>query len=114
VSAGFSTPIPRGQLGVGVSYADPSHNTFLQGGFSVTPWPWLTTRANVNWDLQTMTFAENRLTIELHWQCWALAVEGINRSGRADELRFTLNLLGVSGPITTSVGLGAIESGGQR
>jgi LPS-assembly protein len=114
VSAGLSTPIPRGQLGVGVSYADPSHNTFLQGGFTLTPWPWLTTRANVNWDLQTMTFAENRLTLELHWQCWALAVEGIHRSGRADELRFTLNLLGVSGPITTSVGLGAIESGGQR
>jgi len=114
VSAGLSTPIPRGLLNVGVSYSDPSHNTFLQGGFAVTPWPWLTTRGTVNWDLHTTTFAESRLTIELHWQCWALAVEGIHRSGRADELRFTLNLLGVSGPITTSVGLGAIESGGQR
>jgi len=114
VSAGLSTAIPRGLLNVGVSYSDPSHNTFLQGGFAVTPWPWLTTRGTVNWDLHTTTFAESRLTIELHWQCWALAVEGIHRSGRADELRFTLNLLGVSGPITTSVGLGAIESGGQR
>ena len=114
VSAGLSTPIPRGLLNVGVSYSDPSHNTFLQGGFAVTPWPWLTTRGTVNWDLHTTTFAESRLTLELHWQCWALAVEGIHRSGRADELRFTLNLLGVSGPITTSVGLGAIESGGQR
>ena len=114
VSAGLSTPIPRGLLNVGVSYSDPSHNTFLQGGFAVTPWPWLTTRGTVNWDLHTTTFAESRLTVELHWQCWALAVEGIHRSGRADELRFTLNLLGVSGPITTSVGLGAIESGGQR
>jgi len=114
VSAGLSTVIPRGLLNLGVSYSDPSHNTFLQGGFAVTPWPWLTTRGTVNWDLHTTTFAESRLTIELHWQCWALAVEGIHRSGRADELRFTLNLLGVSGPITTSVGLGAIESGGQR
>jgi hypothetical protein len=52
--------------------------------------------------------------MELHWQCWALAIELVNRSMRADEIRFTLNLLGVSGPITTSVGLGAIESGGQR
>ena len=114
MSASLSTPIPRGTLSVGVTYADPSHNTFMQAGFSVTPWPWLTTRGTMNWDLQTMTFAENRLTLELHWQCWALAVELINRSARADEIRFTLNLLGVSGPITTSVGLGAIESGGQR
>jgi LPS-assembly protein len=114
VSTSLSTPIPRGALSVGVTYSDPSKNTFLQGGFNVTPWPWLTTRSTVNWDLQTMTFAESRLTIELHWQCWALAVEGIHRSMRADELRFTLNLLGVGGQITTSVGLGAIESGGQR
>jgi len=114
VSAGLSTAIPRGLLNVGVSYSDPSHNTFLQGGFAVTPWPWLTTRGTVNWDLHTTTFAESRLTMELHWQCWALAIELVNRSMRADEIRFTLNLLGVSGPITTSVGLGAIESGGQR
>jgi LPS-assembly protein len=114
VSAGLSTAIPRGLLNVGVSYSDPSHNTFLQGGFAVTPWPWLTTRGTVNWDLHTTTFAESRLTLELHWQCWALAIELVNRSMRADEIRFTLNLLGVSGPITTSVGLGAIESGGQR
>ena len=114
VSAGLSTAIPRGVLNVGVSYSDPSHNTFLQGGFAVTPWPWLTTRGTVNWDLHTTTFAESRLTMELHWQCWALAIELVNRSMRADEIRFTLNLLGVSGPITTSVGLGAIESGGQR
>jgi LPS-assembly protein len=114
VSAGLSTPIPRGQLGVGVSYSDPSHNTFLQGGFSASPWPWLTTRGTVNWDLHTMTFAESRLAIELHWQCWALAIELVNRAQRDDEIRFTLNLLGVGGQITTSVGLGAIESGGQR
>ena len=114
VSAGLSTVIPRGLLNLGVSYSDPSHNTFLQGGFAVTPWPWLTTRGTVNWDLHTTTFAESRLTMELHWQCWALAIELVNRSMRADEIRFTLNLLGVSGPITTSVGLGAIESGGQR
>jgi len=114
VSAGLSTVVPRGLLNLGVSYSDPSHNTFLQGGFAVTPWPWLTTRGTVNWDLHTTTFAESRLTMELHWQCWALAIELVNRSMRADEIRFTLNLLGVSGPITTSVGLGAIESGGQR
>ena len=114
VSAGFSTPIRRGQVDLGVTYSDPSHNTFLQGGFFVSPWAWLTTRGTINWELRTSTFAESRLAMELHWQCWALAIELINRAKRDDEIRFTLNLLGVAGPITTSVGLGAIESGGQR
>jgi len=114
VSAGFSTPIRRGQVDLGVTYSDPSHNTFLQGGFFVSPWAWLTTRGSINWELRTSTFAESRLAMELHWQCWALAIELINRARRDDEIRFTLNLLGVAGPITTSVGLGAIESGGQR
>ena len=114
VTADLSTAIPGGQLNVGVRYSDPANITFLQGGFNVSPWAWLTTRGSINWDLRTSTFAENRLAMELHWQCWALAIELINRAKRDDEIRFTLNLLGVSGPISTRVGLGAIESGGQR
>jgi LPS-assembly protein len=114
VTADLSTAIPRGQVNLGVRYSDSAKITFLQGGFSLSPWPWLTARGSINWDLYTMTFAENRLAMELHWQCWALAVEYINRSGRDDEVRFTLNLLGVSGPISTRVGLGAIEGGRTR
>jgi len=75
---------------------------------------WLSTRASINWDLFTSTFVENRIAVELHWQCWALAVEFINRTQRDDEVRFTLNLLGVGGPISTRVGLGAIESGRSK
>jgi LPS-assembly protein len=114
VTADLTTAIPRGQLNVGVRYSDPAKITFLQGGFSVTPLSWLTTRGSINWDLYHLTFAENRFAVELHWQCWALAIEFINRSGRDDEVRFTLNLLGVSGPIGTKVGLGAIEGGKTR
>jgi len=114
VTADLTTAIPRGQANVGVRYSDPAKITFLQGGFNVSPWAWLTTRGSINWDLRTSTFAENRLVFELHWQCWALAIELINRAKRDDEIRFTLNLLGISAPLSTSVGLGAIESGGQR
>jgi LPS-assembly protein len=114
VTADLSTEIPRGQLNLGVRYSDIAKLTFLQGGFTVSPWAWLTTRGSINWDLYSGTFTENRLAMELHWQCWALAIELINRVKRDDEIRFTLNLLGVSGPITTRLGLGAIESGGQR
>jgi len=114
VTADVQTAIPRGQVNVGVRYSDPAKITFLQGGFSVSPFPWLTTRGSVNWDLYHLTFAENRIAAELHWQCWALAIEFINRTARDDEIRFTLNLLGVSGPISTRLGLGAIEGGRTR
>ena len=114
VTADIQTEIPRGALNAGFRYSDPAKITFLQGGFSVSPWAWLTTRGTINWDLYTTTFVENRLAFDLHWQCWALSIELINRAKRDDEIRFTLNLLGVSGPISTRVGLGAIESGGQR
>jgi LPS-assembly protein len=114
VTADVVTPIPRGQVNVGVRYSDPAKITFLQGGFNATPVPWLTARGSINWDLYHLTFAENRFAVELHWQCWALAIEFINRSARDDEVRFTLNLLGVSGPISTRVGLGAIEGGRTR
>jgi hypothetical protein len=38
-----------------------------------------------------------------------LNFEYVHRHGRDDEMRFALNLLGVGGPIRTSVGLGALE-----
>ena len=38
----------------------------------------------------------------------------MHRERRDDELNFAVNLLGVGGPIRTSLGLGALESTGQR
>ena len=113
-TADVTTKVPRGDANVGFRYSDPAKISFLQGGFNLTPWPWLTTRGSINWDLYHTTFSENRFAAELHWQCWALAIEFINRAGRDDEVRLTLNLLGVSGPISTRVGLGAIEGGRTR
>ena len=114
VTADVTTTVPRGEVSLGVRYSDPAKITFLQGGFSVNPFPWLTARGSINWDLYNLVFAESRVAAELHWQCWALAIEFINRTKRDDEVRFTLNLLGVGGPISTRVGLGAIEGGRTR
>jgi LPS-assembly protein len=115
ITADVTTPLPRaGIVSVGIRHSDPANFTFVQGGFAYTPLPWLTTRATINWDVRTPTFAESRLAVEVHWQCWALAAEYVQRARRDDEVRFTLNLLGVSGPITTNVGLGAIEGGRTR
>jgi len=113
-TADFQTTIPRGLINLGIRVSDPAKITFLQGGFTINPWPWLTARGTINWDLYNLVFAESRLAAEFHWQCWALAIEYIKRTQRDDEVRFTLNLLGVSGPISTRVGLGAIDGGRTR
>jgi hypothetical protein len=86
----------------------------VQGGCSLNPLPWLTARGLINWDVRTPSFTESRLGIELHWQCWSLATEFIQRTGRDDEIRFTLNLLGVGAPLSTNVGVGDIDGGRTR
>jgi LPS-assembly protein len=115
VTADVSTRVPLdGQVNLGYRFSDPGKFTFVQGGFNINPFPWLTARGLINWDVRTPTFTESRLAVELHWQCWALVAEYIQRTRRDDEVRFTLNLLGVGAPISTNVGLGAVEGGRTR
>jgi len=114
VTSTLGTDIPRGHVDLGLSYSDPSKITYLQGTGRIDPLAWLGLRSTINWDLRTGTLSEGRLAADLHWQCWALAIEYIKRSMRDDEVRFTLNLLGLGAPLSTSVGLGAIQSSGQR
>jgi LPS-assembly protein len=91
---------------------------FLQGGFSAELWKNLVARASTNWDLQTDRFVESRFGVDLKWDCWALLVEYIRRDAQAagqsgdNEVRFSVNLLGVGGALSTRVG--ATESGGVR
>jgi LPS-assembly protein len=99
---------------IGIRYSEPGRITFLQGGFNALLARWLSVRSSLNWDLRRGEFSETRVAADLRWQCWALTVEVVNRARRDDEIRFAINLLGVGGPIGTSVGLGAIESSGQR
>ena len=83
----------------------PSKNTCVES---------ITVTSAINWDLRNSIFTESRVGMELHWQCWALSFEFVNREQQDTEFRFALNLLGVGGPIGTSVGLGAITPGGLR
>ena len=100
---------------VGIRYSDqPGHITFLQAGFTSSFLRRVTMRSELNWDLSRGDFTETRVAADFHWQCWALTVEYVNRARQDDEIRFAVNLLGVGGPIGTSVGLGAIAPGGQR
>jgi hypothetical protein len=105
----------RTAANLGIRYSDsPGNITFLQAGFTSAFSRRVTVRSELNWDLYRGEFTETRVAADFHWQCWALTVEYVNRPRQDDEIRFAINLLGVGGPIGTSVGLGAIAPGGQR
>jgi len=114
VSSDVSLSWPRASGSLGVRYSDPADVTYMQGSAVLDVTRWLVLRGTINWDLRTDTFVESRVAADLHWQCWALSIEFVQRAKRDDEIRFTLNLLGVAGPISTKVGLGALESGGTK
>jgi LPS-assembly protein len=84
---------------------------FLQGSVTAELTRFLVARATTNWDLKTDTFVENRVGFDLRYQCWALSVEYVSRNKHEDSVVFTVNLLGVGAPLSTSAGLGALGGG---
>jgi len=101
-----SISIPRPSAGVGTRYTKP--NNFLQGNFLGELTRNLIVRGSTNWDVRTDTFVENRLALDIRFQCWAISVEYVDRNKNEDEIRFAVNLLGLGAPITTSAGLGTL------
>jgi lipopolysaccharide assembly outer membrane protein LptD (OstA) len=55
----------------------------------------LNVRASTNWDIQNGAAAENRVGFDLRYQCWAIMVEYVDRHGKDNEVRFSVNLLGL-------------------
>src|SRR3989449_29014 len=104
-----------GTYNPGLAIPERASVNFLQGGVSSEVRRNLILRASTNYDARTDTFVESRFGVDFKFQCWALVVEYINRSpefaGKTadNEFRFTLNLLGVGGVLSTR--LGASESG---
>ncbi len=113
-TADVAVTLPYLLANVGVRYSDPAKVKFIQSAVQTDIWKNVVLRASTNWDLRSDTFVESRFAADLKFQCWAMTVEYVNRSRGDDEVRFAVNLLGVGGPFTTSVGLGAIEGPRQR
>jgi LPS-assembly protein len=101
-------------VSVGSRYSDPGRFNFITTGLVADISRWVTLRNTNFFDARTLSFVESRAAADIKFQCWALTVEFVHREGRDDELNFAVNLLGVGGPIRTSVGLGALESASQR
>jgi len=99
---------------VGSRYSDPGRFNFITTGLAVDISRFVTLRNTNFFDARTQSFVESRVSADIKFQCWALTVEFVHRENRDDEVNFALNLLGVGGPIRTSLGLGALEATGQR
>jgi LPS-assembly protein len=117
VQSATSDLILRGDsasVSVGSRYSDPGRFNFLTSGLAADISRYVTVRNTNFFDARTLSFVESRAALDIKFQCWALTVEFVHRERRDDELRFAVNLLGVGGPIQTSVGLGALQSTGER
>jgi LPS-assembly protein len=106
----FSVTVDRFTGSVGTRYDREQRTNFLQGSARAELTRTIVAHVATDWDMRTDTFVENRFGIDLRFQCYELSVVFIDRTrelGRAgadEEIRFGLNLLGVGGPLRTSVG----------
>src|SRR5438552_2870870 len=95
---------------VGTRYDNQQRTNFLQATLRAELTERLVVQGSTNWDLRTDTFVENQFGIDLRFQCYEFSVVFIDRSrelrrnGADQEVRFSVNLLGVGGPIRTTVG----------
>jgi hypothetical protein len=99
---------------VGSRYSDPGNFNFLTTGLVANLSRWVTIRNANFFDARTLSFVEARAAADVKFQCWSITVEFVHRERRDDEVNFAVNLLGVGGPIRTSLGLGALESSGEK
>ena len=51
------------------------------------------------------TKVENRFGVDIHFQCWAILLEYVDRHKNEDEFRVSINLLGI-GQTGTRFGTG--------
>ncbi|MBM4441938.1 MAG: LPS-assembly protein LptD [Candidatus Rokubacteria bacterium] len=95
---------------VGTRFDAEQRANFLQGGLRAELTRHVVAHAATNWDMRTDTFVETQYGLDLRFQCYELSVVYIDRGrevGRnrgEDELRFSVNLLGLGGPLRTGIG----------
>ena len=102
---------------VGWRYSDAERLSFAQVSAVAEVHRHVTGRLSSNWDVRSGRFVENRYGVDIKFQCYTITVDYVNRSieagrGGDDELRFAVNLLGVGGPVQSSIGLGSLTSAG--
>jgi hypothetical protein len=106
----LAATVSRFTASVGTRYDAEQRTNFLQGTFRADITEHVVARFATNWDLRSDTFVENQYGFDLRFQCYEFSVlfidrnREVNRKGADEELRFSLNLLGLGAPLRTSVG----------
>jgi LPS-assembly protein len=93
-------------LAVGTRFNEiDSPFTTANGAVAARITPNLNLRASTEWDVLAGVKVESRVGVDIHWQCWAIFLEYVDRHKDEDEFRFSVNLLGL-GQTGTRVGAG--------
>ncbi|MCI0547408.1 MAG: LPS assembly protein LptD [Candidatus Rokubacteria bacterium] len=83
-------------LSVGTRYDQSLKAGSLTGSGAVRLTKNLDVYGSTAWDTRAGVAVESRIGIDLHFQCWALLLEYVDRvSPQEDEVRFSVNLLGL-------------------
>ena len=90
---------------MGSLFNDRERVEFIRGQVTARLSPYLTVRGGTNWDVRESAFVENRIGVDLHWQCWAFSLTYITRKNDDKEVRVSLNLLGL-GAVGTRTDIG--------
>jgi LPS-assembly protein len=92
---------------VGTRFNEESRIDFARGEVAARLTRWLIARASTNVDTRTGVRLETRLGADIQFQCWGIMLEYVDRRKEEDEVRFSVNLLGVGGiGSKTGVGIG--------
>jgi len=106
----FAVSLPRVSGAVGARFDAEQRTSFLQGSVRVELTRHVAARAATNWDIRSDTFVESQFGLDFRFQCYEFSILFIDRGreiGRTqaeEEVRFSVNLLGVGGPLRTTVG----------
>jgi LPS-assembly protein len=95
VNSDFSYSHPDFTATVGTRFSEPEAIEFVRGELSAKLAPFLSVRGGTNWDTRAGDLVENRFGADLRFQCWAVALEYIDRHRSEDEFRLSVNLLGL-------------------
>jgi LPS-assembly protein len=80
---------------LGTRFNDREQIEFVRGELQAKISRNLDVRGGANWDTRSGTVVESRFAVDLHFQCWAIVLEYVDRARNEDEFRFGVNLLGL-------------------
>jgi hypothetical protein len=96
---------PRFMVAVGPRFNLQGNSEYLRAETSVNVLSNIDVRTLSAWDVLKGRAIENRVGIDWRFSCWSIMAEYVNRHGDENELRISINLLGI-GQVGTSARAG--------